>query len=555
MLIDSIQLSPGSFIKNLGFEKGTTLPATDLNDGRGFVLTAIDGANDPGLYIYLGGTWVAQEPEQTGGSGGSGIANGSALPGSATEGDVFILTATDGANTPGLYLRLTSSWSAVNLVSNGMGASQVGKGNTFPASPEDGDMFLLLQQQASFAPGFYIRQAGAWSLKDEQYFGDITSVSVGTGLTGGSSAGSVTISVDTTVIATRAYADGLVANLKPVVGGTGISVSVQGLNYAIAVDTDTMATKTYAEGLMAGFKPIAVTGSGITLDTSGANATIGLDFAVVATRAYAANLVADLKPVVAGSDITVGVTGDGKYQISVDQTNIASRSYCNTQISNALDTIKPVGAGEGITVDDSGVVQAVAVNTNVIATKTWVTSQLGGQKAVSVSSGLTLDSSGPTQALGIDTNVIATKTYAQSLVTKQASAGTGVAVDTSGATAVVSLQSAFTPYDIASGIVGKPAANDVVLNLICVRVFNLPINLTGSAAYALVAATASTTFVIKKNGTQVGTMVFAAAGTTATFTMGSATSFAAGDKLTIVAPASADSTLSDISYTLAGNLQ
>jgi hypothetical protein len=84
------------------------------------------------------------------------------------------------------------------------------------------------------------------------------------------------------------------------------------------------------------------------------------------------------------------------------------------------------------------------------------------------------------------------------------------------------------------------------------RTVVFPAGLTNSQGVAGTAATAQTDFDIKKNGSSVGTMRFAAAGTTASFIMASQTSFAAGDILTLVAPASPDATLANIGFALAG---
>jgi hypothetical protein len=48
-------------------------------------------------------------------------------------------------------------------------------------------------------------------------------------------------------------------------------------------------------------------------------------------------------------------------------------------------------------------------------------------------------------------------------------------------------------------------------------------------------------------------MSFAAGATSASFTLATATSFNAGDVLTILAPASPDATLADLAWTLAGS--
>lgn len=109
-------------------------------------------------------------------------------------------------------------------------------------------------------------------------------------------------------------------------------------------------------------------------------------------------------------------------------------------------------------------------------------------------------------------------------------------------------------YDIASGVVGKPEDDATILNVPMVRAVDFDANMGGSVGKAITAATAETSFEIRKNGTAIGTMVFAAAGTDASFTVASAVSFAVGDILSIHAPATADATLADFGYTLKGVL-
>lgn len=110
------------------------------------------------------------------------------------------------------------------------------------------------------------------------------------------------------------------------------------------------------------------------------------------------------------------------------------------------------------------------------------------------------------------------------------------------------------PYDQAASTYGKPTAGEVVYRFRIVRSFSLAANLTGSKCIAAVAATASSVFSIKKNGTQVATFTFAAAGTIATFSNQSIIAFSTGDLITITAPATADTTLADIDYSLLGLL-
>lgn len=80
-------------------------------------------------------------------------------------------------------------------------------------------------------------------------------------------------------------------------------------------------------------------------------------------------------------------------------------------------------------------------------------------------------------------------------------------------------------------------------------------NFDGSKGSADVASTGTATFAVKKNGSDVGTIVFTSA-STATFTTSGGTSvdFGIGDVMTIVSPSSIDATLADVSVTLYGIL-
>jgi hypothetical protein len=108
------------------------------------------------------------------------------------------------------------------------------------------------------------------------------------------------------------------------------------------------------------------------------------------------------------------------------------------------------------------------------------------------------------------------------------------------------------PYDIASFYPGVPGSAALVLRFVAPRPVTLPPNLTGSCASAGAAATAQADIDIRVNGISQGTVRFAAGGTTATFIFASQVVLAAGDVLTLTAPATADATLANLSITLAG---
>lgn len=112
-----------------------------------------------------------------------------------------------------------------------------------------------------------------------------------------------------------------------------------------------------------------------------------------------------------------------------------------------------------------------------------------------------------------------------------------------------------TPFDAVMFFPGVPTASAIVAQIVAARPLLFPGNLAGSAGYGKTSATASTVFDVKKNGSSVGSITFAASGTVPTFltTSGAAISLASGDRLEVVAPATPDATLANISFTLAGN--
>lgn len=109
-------------------------------------------------------------------------------------------------------------------------------------------------------------------------------------------------------------------------------------------------------------------------------------------------------------------------------------------------------------------------------------------------------------------------------------------------------------YDIAGFASGVSTNSLILLRLPMVRQVTLDVNFAGSKGSASVAATASTTYVIAQNGTTIGTMVFALGGTSASFVAAAAITLADGDILSVTAPATADATLANVGFILAGNI-
>jgi len=109
---------------------------------------------------------------------------------------------------------------------------------------------------------------------------------------------------------------------------------------------------------------------------------------------------------------------------------------------------------------------------------------------------------------------------------------------------------AVSPLNVPFSYNGIPTSGTPILNYTFGNGDSFPANLAGSVCTSSVAATASTTFHIAKNGTNFATMTFAASATSASFS-GSAETFVSGDRLTII-PASTDATLSNLTGNLAG---
>ena len=105
-------------------------------------------------------------------------------------------------------------------------------------------------------------------------------------------------------------------------------------------------------------------------------------------------------------------------------------------------------------------------------------------------------------------------------------------------------------YDIGIGIIGIPKNAEEIFIYVADRAYTVPQDGTGCVAMAEDASTGNVSFSMHKNNAAAfGTVVFNASAT-GSFTIASATAFAIGDILKVVAPSTADATLSNIGITL-----
>ena len=131
-------------------------------------------------------------------------------------------------------------------------------------------------------------------------------------------------------------------------------------------------------------------------------------------------------------------------------------------------------------------------------------------------------------------------------------AGSKLVKVNSGATALEFVAVPALPYLLSFDAPGAPTASMIVFHHVFTQAVTFVASLTDSYVKAGTAATAQTDFDLKKNGSSIGTVRFAAAGTTASYVSISSSSWVAGDILTLVAPASPDATIADIWGTLVG---
>ena len=104
------------------------------------------------------------------------------------------------------------------------------------------------------------------------------------------------------------------------------------------------------------------------------------------------------------------------------------------------------------------------------------------------------------------------------------------------------------PYDGGSGVPGTLTASQVCFLFSVPRKLTLPAGAPNSVATAGTAAAGSPAFSIQQNGVQVGTLNFSS-NTIGSFTVNNNVSFIAGDVLSVIAPASPDANLANLSIT------
>lgn len=215
---------------------------------------------------------------------------------------------------------------------------------------------------------------------------------------------------------------------------------------------------------------------------------------------------------------------------------------------NVLTVNIPTPANTGVAVQDEGLqVDAQAALINFVGAGVTVTQTAAGQVQVSIPGGGT---GGGSLAVQDEGSAVDSATVLLNFV------GNVQVTQTAAGQVQVSIPAPVFHYDLGFFVPGLPTANAVAFRHTFVRNVNFAANFAASDGDAMVAATGSAQFTLKKISggvsSNVGTVTFTGATPAFASTGGAAVSFAAGDIFELVTPTSQDATLAGVSLTLSG---
>jgi len=104
-------------------------------------------------------------------------------------------------------------------------------------------------------------------------------------------------------------------------------------------------------------------------------------------------------------------------------------------------------------------------------------------------------------------------------------------------------------YEISNWDTDRPASGEELIAHLFTTDAEFAAAFLGSRAKASVASTGSAVYLVKKNGSNIGTLTFSSGNVDGVFALASATAFAAGDRFSVIAPNPRDATLSGVTMT------
>jgi hypothetical protein len=265
-----------------------------------------------------------------------------------------------------------------------------------------------------------------------------------------------------------------------------------------------------------------------------------------------------------GSGVASGTTFDGSTARTISYNTLGAAPLASPTFTGTVTTAASATGGAGINLPH-GAAPTSPVNGDVWTTTTAMLARINGASktlaftdsnitgsAGSTTAALTFNNGGSGDASGTTFNGATARTLSYNSIGAAPTASPTFTGTVNAATLVL------------SGTISATNKVDGVKTLVNGLSTNSERHLCGTADYAftatnssvakaLVAATASTVYTIKKgtvaSPTTIGTFTFAASGTTATTSI-TAGSVSSGDFVWIEAPATADATLADVSFTV-----
>jgi hypothetical protein len=173
-----------------------------------------------------------------------------------------------------------------------------------------------------------------------------------------------------------------------------------------------------------------------------------------------------------------------------------------------------------------------------VGTRVWVEQAGAGRTTIVAGVGVTLRQSSPTATLYCRAQ------YSQVWATKVGTDEWVLSGDFGG----------LLDYAVGGAATDNIQSNEILTDHPVIRAFTIPVNFAGSFASSGTNPAASFVLTVLKNGASIGTITIATSGTVTFATSGGlAQSFAAGDLLTVKAPATVDTAIARLRYTIKGN--
>lgn len=281
------------------------------------------------------------------------------------------------------------------------------------------------------------------------------------------------------------------------------------------------------QGSAAGIVTVSPTG-GVTLN--GATATNGVNTQLLLIKV--------------GTDTWYGIAASGISDAAVDSNVYARRDGAWTDVgtrvntsASATPTLALTDAYDHITLTNSGAItlQLPSNATTAFRNGTWIRLiQTSPTATITVSAG-----SGAT----VSGNTLQTSRQGDSLLLIKTNTNDWyvVAADSGGL------------YNVSGFFVTTPVANEVLLNHIFSQQVTFNDNFLNSVAHVATNPTASFVIDIQKNGASIGTLTIGTGGTVTFATTGTGLeTFVSGDRLRMLAPATPDATIANLTWTLRG---